>query len=310
MFIVKFAIIAPINRYLGFSAPISPQDQFNGVIDKFKDVVMMYVDPQRVSILGDSNNSPVILDEFGNTIDADVYFAFSHSTLDREMTRYIIRALEKSGAVVINGYNALTIADDKALMAIELAGAGIPIAKSFIVSARSSSQTIIDAFSQDDGRFVISKTSGLTAGGVGVKPITKEINCLAPELWSSRLDNRPKIIQNDLDFDSNMRTVIRAYVINKKIIGCYTTAGYGIVNCAGLTRESVAKRYVASRDEEEMIIEAAKTVYCGGFCRVDAVGGNNFAIIEVNPVARIDAENYGIDVPSELIKYAKELYEK
>lgn len=308
---MKFAIITPVNRYLGFSAPVTPQEQFSKIKDKFKDVEMIYADPQKISIFSDSRNNPTVLNELGDTIDADVYFAFSHSVLDREMTRYIIRALEKSGVVdVINGYDALTIADDKALMAIELAGSGLPIAKSFIASAKASSQTIVDALDCDDGHFILSKTSGLTAGGVGVKPVVKDINCLAPELWSSRLEERPKIIQNDLDFDNNKRAVIRAYIVNGKIVGSYTTTGYGIVNCAGLTRESAVERYTPSRREEEVMVEAARLVFCSGFCRVDAVGGKNFAIIEVNPVARIDAETCGIDVPSELIKYAKELYEK
>lgn len=307
---MKFAIIAPVNRYLGFSAPISPQQQFNKVINNFSDVNIIYVDPQKVSIYSDSKNTPSLVDEYGDIIDADVYFAFSHTPLDREMTKYIIRALEKSGSNVINGYKSLTIADDKALMALELSSSGLPIAKSFITSARSGSQNILDTFNKLDGVFIISKTSGLTAGGVGVKPIAKDINCLAPELWSSRLDSKPKIIQNDLDHDNDKRKVIRSYVVNEKIIGSYTTVGFGIVNCAGLTRESVARPYSPSAYEEKTILEAAKVVHSGGFCRVDSVGGRNFAIIEINPVARIDADQYGIDLPSELIKYAVELYEK
>ena len=46
--------------------------------------------------------------------------------------------------------------------------------------------------------------------------------------------------------------------------------------------------------------------------RIDAdlfclMGGKNFSILEVNPVARIDASDYGVDVPCAIIKYAKEL---
>ena len=37
------------------------------------------------------------------------------------------------------------------------------------------------------------------------------------------------------------------------------------------------------------------------------MGDENFLILEVNPVARIDASDYGIDVPCAIIKYAKEL---
>ena len=37
------------------------------------------------------------------------------------------------------------------------------------------------------------------------------------------------------------------------------------------------------------------------------MGGKNFSILEVNPVVRIDASDYGIDVPCASIKYAKEL---
>jgi len=41
-----------------------------------------------------------------------------------------------------------------------------------------------------------------------------------------------------------------------------------------------------------------------GYCRIDASGGKNFEIYEVNPLARIDAEKYGIDVKSHLLWYA------
>ena len=49
-----------------------------------------------------------------------------------------------------------------------------------------------------------------------------------------------------------------------------------------------------------------------GGARIDAdlfclIGGKNFSILEVNPVARIDASDYGIDVPCAIIKHAKEL---
>lgn len=37
------------------------------------------------------------------------------------------------------------------------------------------------------------------------------------------------------------------------------------------------------------------------------MGGKNFSILEVNLAARIDALDYGIDVPCAIIKYAKEL---
>ena len=37
------------------------------------------------------------------------------------------------------------------------------------------------------------------------------------------------------------------------------------------------------------------------------MGGENFSILEVNPVARIDASDYGIDVPCAIIKCTKEL---
>ena len=303
---MKLAIITPVNRYLGFSAPISPVEQFNNAIKNFNDVEMVYIDPQRTLVYGDRHSKPILYDDSGEMLDADVYFAFSHSPLDRQMTRYIIKSLERTDTKVINNYRALTVADDKALMAIELAGSGLPIAQSFIASARSNSQKIIDAL-RCKGDFIISKTSGLTAGGVGVKPVVKEINHLAPELWSCRLSERPKVIQNDLDAGNSKRTVVRAYVVGGRVVGSYTTTGYGVVNCAGLTRESKAVQYSLSVDEANIVLAATATVYSSGFCRVDCVGGKNFSILEVNPVARIDASDYGIDVPCAIIKYAKEL---
>lgn len=303
---MKLAIITPVDRYLGFSAPVSPVEQFNNAVKNFTGVEIVYVDPQRTLIYGDYHSKPILYDNFGKVLDADVYFAFSHTPLDRQMTRYIIKSLESAGAKVINGYQALTVADDKALMAIELAGSGLPIAQSFIASARSNSRKIIDIL-KDGSDFIISKTSGLTAGGVGVRPIAKDINYLAPELWSCRLSERPKVIQNDLDAGNDKRMVIRTYVIGGQIAGSYTTTGYGVVNCAGLTRESKVERYNLLADEASIVLDAASAVYSSGFCRVDCVGGKNFSILEVNPVARIDALDYGIDVPSSLIKYARNL---
>ena len=37
------------------------------------------------------------------------------------------------------------------------------------------------------------------------------------------------------------------------------------------------------------------------------MGSENFSILEVNPAARIDASDYGIDVPCAIITYVKEL---
>lgn len=305
---MRLAIIAPVGRYLGFSAPISPEDQFNDAVHEFPGMEMVYLDPQRVMIYSDSQGAPLIYDASGHSITADVYLAFSHEALDRKMTQYVIRALERAGALVVNGYRALTVADDKALMAIELAGSGLPVAQSFIASARSNVDTIVDVLSAGN-EIVISKTSGLTAGGVGVKPLPAGVDFLAPELWSCRLTQRPKIIQNDLDKGSRRRTVVRAYVVGGRIIGSYTTTGDGVVNCAGLARDACAKRRMLLPQESRVVLDAAAAVGASGFCRVDCVDGEKFSILEVNPVPRMDALEYGIDVPAAIIKYAKELYE-
>ena len=156
---------------------------------------------------------------------------------------------------------------------------------------------------------MIAKTSGFSAGGVGVEPLIPSIDYLAPVIWSTRMDSKPKILQSDLyTSDKESRSVIRAYIVGGKIVGCYTTDGFGIVNCAGLTRESKAKTYNPTKEQARILLAAAKTVKTMGYCRIDAVGGcESFAIIEINPLARIDAEHYGLDVPKAILEYALEL---
>lgn len=305
----KVVIITPVNRYLGFSAPVSPLDQFTKAAKKLsKDVEVIFVDPQKSHVAIDKSEVSLI-DSDGEIVVGDVYFAFGHDALDRNMTKYIIRALEVAGKKVINGYDALTILDDKALLAIELSKYDLPVAKSAIASARSNSDSIIKFIGGDK---IFSKTSGFSAGGVGVAPVNPNIDYLAPAIWATRMDCRPKILQSDLYKNNDgPRAVIRAYVVGDKVVGCYTTDGYGLVNCAGLSRESKAERYFPTKKQSKILLSAANTVKSLGFCRIDAVGGNEkFAIIEINPLARIDTESYGFDVPSAVLEYAVDLNNK
>ena len=296
---MKLGIITPVGRYLGFSAPISPVDQFNKAVGKYHNIELRFIDPQRAFVATIGGGSPVLFDENGDKVKCDIYFPFGHTLLDRNMTKYIILALETSGAKVINGYKALTMSDDKALLALSLAKTGIPVADSVIASARPNAQAIIGMLHRET---IISKMSGFSAGGVGVKPLSRDIDFLAPELWMSRMDERPRIIQNDLEHGKRgARKVVRAYVVDGRLVGCYATEGYGVVNCAGLARESVASVYNPTEKEEKIFIKAAKVVGAEGYCRIDAVGGDNFAIIEINPLARMDADAYGIDIASEIL---------
>lgn len=301
-------ILTPVNRYLGFSAPLHPTDQFGAIASEWG-LNIIFKDPQRLHIELQSENLPKLCDEYGEVIGA-VYFPFGHSLLDRTMVMMIVTALEKLGATIVNGSKALTIADDKALMAITLSNhKDIPTAKSVITSARSNSARIIDFLAESEGKTLIAKMSGFSAGGVGIQPIPADINYLAPAMWLSRMNERPRVIQNDIDGspDSEPRTVIRAYVVGGEVVGCYTTKGYGIVNCAGLARESEGIKYEASEKEKEVFIKAAAAVHCSGFCRIDAVGDKKLSILEINPLARIDAEKYGLHIAEEILWYAVKL---
>ncbi len=299
-------IFTPVDRYLGFSAPVSPVDQFTAAAEQLG-VPVIFKDPQRIFIKADKNTKPKLYDENG-PIDGSVFFAFGHEPLDRNMVRFIITALESAGEKVINGQEALTVADDKGLMALAFAGrSDIPTARSIIASARGHVPSILELL--DSGETVIAKMTGFTAGGVGTQPVKADIDYLAPQLWLSRMDTRPRVIQNDADKlpANSTRIVIRAYVVGGKLIGCYTTEGYGIVNCAGLARESEGRIYKASKDEERIFLAAAHAVGASGYCRIDAAGGENFCIYEVNSIARLDAEKYGVDIPKAILKYAVQL---
>ncbi len=302
-------ILTPVNRYLGFSAPISPIDQFKPIAEKWG-VPVVFKDPQRVLIHLNSQGIPELYDESGK-INGSVYFPFGHDLLDRNMVRMIIFALEKQGAKVVNGFRALTVADDKGLIAIELANKGIPCANSIISSAKGDVPTALELMKKVDSKLehVVVKTTGFTAGGVGTQPMKADIDYLAPLLWASRKDSNPKVIQNDIDStpQSEGRTVVRAYIVGGEVVGCYTTKGYGIVNCAGLARESKGEKYIPTGSEIKIYVSAAKAVSAEGFCRVDASGGKNKAVFEINPLARIDAEKYGLNIPEEILWYCIKL---
>lgn len=302
-------VLTPVNRYLGFSAPISPVDQFKPIAEKWG-VPIVFKDPQRVLIHLSAEGKPELYYEDG-PIHGSVYFPFGHDLLDRNMVRMIISAVEKQGAKVVNGSRALTVADDKGLIAIELANKGIPCANSIISSARGDVTTALEILKNIDSELehVVVKTTGFTAGGVGTQPMKADIDYLAPLLWSARKDSNPKVIQNDIDGtpQSEGRTVVRAYIVGGEVVGCYTTKGYGIVNCAGLARESKGEMYLPNDEEVEIYKNAAKAVGAEGFCRVDASGGKNKAVFEINPLARIDAENYKLNIPEEILWYCIKL---
>lgn len=302
-------ILAPVNRYLGFSAPVSPVEQFSEVAAKWN-IPVIFKDPQRLIIKADMHTKPTLYDEDG-VIHGSVYFPFGHEQLDRNMVRFIISSLESQGTPVINGEKALTVADDKGLMALAFGGRlDIPTAQSVIASARGPVPKILELL--DGGEVVVTKMTGFTGGGVGTQPMEANIDYLAPSLWLSRMDSRPRVVQNDADKTSleGARIVIRAYIVGGKLVGCYTTEGYGLVNCAGLTRESEGKPYIATESEEKTFIAAADAVGASGYCRIDAAGGNNFCIYEVNPLARIDAEKYGLNIPEAILLHAVELATK
>ncbi|MGH7203733.1 MAG: hypothetical protein ACREHC_04800 [Candidatus Levyibacteriota bacterium] len=303
-------VFTPVNRYLGFSAPVPPSEQLQKIANEWG-VPLQIKDPSKVMIHTNSDSAPVVMDEHG-PIDGSVFFGFGHEPLDRNMVRFLMIALEKMGKKVINGERALTMADDKALLALALADhPDIPTAQSVITSARGNVDKMLDALGMEgsEDKNVIHKVSGFSAGGVGTMPIPASVDYIAPAIWASRSDAKPRIIQNDVDGTppDKGRKVIRAYVVGDQVAGCYVTEGYGIVNCAGLARESEGYQYTANPEQEAVFIEAARAVGSEGYCRIDAAGGDNFYIYEVNPLARFDAEKYGLQIQESLLWYAMQL---
>ena len=303
-------ILTPVKRYFGFSAPISPVDQLSKIAVEWG-APFAAKDPQRLIIKLSNNQKPIIYDD-KEPIEGSVFYGFGHETLDRLMVKFIIIALEKMGKKVINGEKALTVGDDKGLMALALANhPEIPTAFSIIGSARGNVKLILDLLNVKESKnnHVVQKLTGYTAGGVGTQPLQATTDYIAPALWASRMDARPRIIQNDADGSKSKdtRKVIRAYVIGGKLVGCYITEAHGIVNCEGLARKSRGYQYTPTSIQKKAILEAAKTVGASGFCRIDASGGKNFVIYEINPLARIDAEKYGLRIQEELLWYAVQL---
>lgn len=303
-------IITPVNRYLGFSAPIPASEQLKKLADLWN-VPLEVRDPQRLVIRSTPNKKIEVCDENG-PLSGSVFFGFGHDPLDRSMVKYIIIALEKAGKKVINGERSLTYADDKALMAIAFANSKLPIPNSVISGARATIDQILLNLDIEENKqkIIMEKPTGFAAGGIGVRPIPASREYILPAIWSSRSDNKPKVLQNDSENTpiEIPRKVIRAYVVGGNFAGAYITSARGFVNCAGLAKEKFeAFNYLPTLVQQKIFIEAAKAVGATGFCRIDASGGNKFEIYEVNPLARIDAEKYGLNIKEYLLWYAVEL---
>ena len=301
-------VITPIDRYLGFSTTIQPTDQFKAAAKKLG-IDVVFKDPQKIIIEAGADKKPRLIDESG-TIEGSVYFAFGHDLLDRNMTKLIIMAAELNKARVVNSSNCLTINDDKAMFAISLSNSGIKSASSWICSARAPFKTILDNNSSlNSSKYIIGKTSGFTAGGVGIQPLLPHIDFIAPFNWSSRSDSRPKIIQNNISTqkDNDRNKVIRTYVVGGKIIGSYFTEGGGIVNCAGLAREPKSGLYRLTDLQRKKLLAAATAVDAAGFSRIDSTDEKNPSIFEINPLARIDADTHGFSVAKSILEYMLDL---
>lgn len=300
-------IITPVNRYLGFSAPIPASEQLKELANIWN-VPLEVRDPQRLVVRSTPNKEIEVCDQDG-PLSGSVFFGFGHDPLDRAMVKYIIIALEKAGKKVINGEKSLTYADDKALMAIAFANSKLPIPNSVISGARATIDQILFNLNikEDKQKIIMEKPTGFSAGGIGVRPIPASREYILPAIWSSRGDNKPKVLQNDSENTSIEipRKVIRAYVIGGNFVGAYITSAKGFVNCAGLAKEKFeAYNYMPTLLQQKIFIEAARVVGATGYCRIDASGGNKFEIYEVNPLARIDAEKYGLKIKEYLLWYA------
>lgn len=306
-------VITPVNRYLGFSAPIPPSEQLKELASLWG-VPLEVHDPQKLFIKSSSERKVEVYTENG-LLDGSVFFGFGHDQLDRQMVRYAIIALEKLGKKVINGEKALTYSDDKALMAIALSNSELPIPNSIISGARASVDLILGnmALKKNSDEIIFEKPTGFSAGGIGISPLLAKAEYISPAIWSSRADSRPRVLQTDM-YQTPIdipRKVIRAYIVGGELIGAYVTSAKGFVNCAGLSKEEYeAFEYDPTAKQERYLINAARAVGASGYCRIDASGGENFGIIEINPLARIDAEKYNINVKAHLLKYAINLASK
>lgn len=303
-------IITPVNRYLGFSAPIPASKQLKDLANLW-DLPLEVRDPQKLIIRSTSHGKIEVCDDNG-PLNGSVFFGFGHEPLDRTMVKYVIIALEKAGKKVINGEEALTYADDKALMAIAFANSKLPVPNSIISGARATINQILFnlEIEEDKQRVVMEKPTGFAAGGIGVRPIPISREYILPAIWSSRADNKPKVLQNDSENTAVEipRKVIRAYIVGGNFVGAYITSAKGFINCAGLAKEMLeAYNYTPTLAQEKILIEAARTVGATGYCRIDASGGNKFEIYEVNPLARLDAEKYGLNVKEYLLWHAIEM---
>lgn len=301
-------IFIPVNRYLGFRSLHDPIGVFQKIARDWN-LNIRFVDPQKVTVKVFPGKR-IALYEGEEEVKGSVYFSYAHDSLDRITMRYVMFGLEKSGAKLITNGTSLTFADDKGFAAITLSQEGISIPDSYLATAKSSAERVLELVDGVREGVLFSKSTGHASGGVGVTPVMGTRFFLQPFLWNIRNDLKPKLMQKDAytcDIDTP-RKVIRVYVVGGKVVGSYYTSALGYVNTIDLRKEKIELgQYAPTPEEEEMCIKAAKILSCDGYCRIDASKQELFTILEVNPVADIDAIKYGLNIHEHLLWYAMQL---
>lgn len=210
----------------------------------------------------------------------------------------ILCQLEELGVVVINPPESMARAANKYVSSYLFHKNGIPTPKTLVTSNISEALGALVSF----GRAVVKPVFGYK--GIGVECVRNDDK--GAEKLKSLFEKNSLLYMQE--FIPNPGRDIRAFVVNKKVVGSiYRIAPQGSwIN--NLSQGGRATPCTLTSEQERLGLKAAEvigTVYAG----VDIIEGDRDYVIEINgtPSGKGIFDACGVDVTLEIVGYLKEI---
>ncbi len=230
----------------------------------------------------------------GRPVVADAVIPRMSSRSATPFALAVLRQLETSGACVLNRANAIDLARDKLRSLQALAGAGVPVPLSFLLSRRSQVRRAIDRV----GTPAIVKLARGTHGvGVMLADGEESLRTLLATLFDLSTDS---VVQR---FHAECRgRDLRAFVVGDRVVAAMRrTARKGEFR-ANLHRGARGDRAVLDRTTRSIVLRAVRTVGLE-VAGVDLLEANDGTLVlEVNSspslegIERVTGEDVGCEI--------------
>jgi ribosomal protein S6--L-glutamate ligase len=227
------------------------------------------------------------------------------SNIDLEIS--VIKQFELKGIPVVNSYFAISQALNKLRVLQILTKAGIRVPKTVVVRRF---EYLDDSLKMLGGYPVILKTVFGTHGkGVAIIESRRSLYSALDILWKYSSSSLMLIQEYIADSEN---ADYRAFVIGNKVVASMKrVAAFGDFR-SNLNLGGKATAARLTKEEEKMAISAARAMGLDS-CGVDILRTKNGPLVmELNPCAGLVGigKASGVDVPTELIKYALSLVKK